>query len=300
MTKTPLKARPLPTLPGSVTHRAIHTAATTSPLGRALAALPAWAEARDRLLAVADQPTGPGPDPDDAVSEWLAEQLDTGKTPTPAAAAAVHAEAVGAGALARASVRLRDRLAADLDRAVTGNINALFGNLHEQLEAVITEATGLLEQLGPAAHDLEAAVDRDLVDEHRRLRHLRGEYAAIRTGQSTVFKATENMGRKLRDITTAYLRDPLAVDDELIPRRLGWRLPGTHDRERDPHPPPWPPLWEAESLDWVVEHPQAGAWVPNRQEMDAAEEAVAKACRGAAAERHGEHRDSLMTVGRVS
>jgi|RhiMetdeSRZDD1v2_1073273.scaffolds.fasta_scaffold15004_6 hypothetical protein len=282
---------------GNTLLRHIHNARGGTPLAGVLADDESWSSIREQLIALGP-PEPPTAAPFDILIDRLALSIANGKRLSPTAAGKIHAEANGAVVLSEAAERLRERLTTALDEAVIANSDGLFEGLDARLQSMLTEARELADKLD--GRDVEVAADAGLLAEFKRMRTLRGDYVQLRADQNRLWRVVEGDDIQLRQHVSAFLGNPMAADPELIPRRLGWKLPGRRgDAERPADPPPWPELWIEAGLDWCVAHPEARPHVPTPRRFETAEARIAKAAQAASVERDGPHKASLTIARKV-
>lgn len=286
------------TLPGNVHPR--HRGPV--PLTRALATIPAWVKAKASLDALETLAVTlpPFTDPLEAVAALITDTINGAKS-APADLLTVATEAANRASTGNqirgAAGTIKATLISDLDNAMTSGAGALADHLNTQLADLISEATDVLNTLGDV-RNLDAAIDAGKVTEFRRIGDLQETYEQIRAAQASVFTLTEGTGRQMRQLVSAFIADPVAVDDEYLARITGTELRAVHPngswQMRAPQPAPWPDLHTGPALLWLVAHPDAKAWVPTAPQIDAAIDATAEAAaaytndqRGHAVKMHG-------------
>jgi len=277
------------------------------PLANALASLPSWVEARDRLAAL-ESFSVPSQLPEtlEARISALIEGTLSGADMSPdqilAEAAAIKGRFEAEQLLVSTATRLRGAAVGDMDVALSSGGDQLLRHLHRQLSDLLAEATEVARVLG-SVRTAEQAIDADKVEPWQRLGDLRGGYAAIRNAQTAVFNRTSSQSLALRQRAVAFIQHPREVDQDFVARRAGQPVKIKSDDgwvTRNPRPVPWPDLSQPEALDWLVAHPEAGPWVPTERELTRAEEVIAAAARDFQAEQRGIVTGTLMHSSRTA
>lgn len=257
----------------------------STPWGRALSEQPAWVQARAYLDSLPPRITYI--DPGAAAEAWVCDEFRDGKVPTDAQIIRTHAQRQAEAIRARAVNLCHEEAANLLDNAVSPD--AMARSFHAQLQDVFAEVRELLDMFGGSDPGYEAANDAGLLDQHKRLRVLRADCAAIRADQNRNWNRGNGDGRKMRSVLLAFIANPLA-DPDYIPRRLHLKIRDKDGREREPRPVPWPlELWQPDATDWLATHPEFEGWAPTRAQYEAKEAKLLRIVQEASAEaeKHG-------------
>jgi hypothetical protein len=271
----------------------VHTA--PGPLADALATLPSWTAARDRLAALeaVQVPSDGLPATiNDRVAGLIEATLSENRPDTSellSAVVAARARFEGEQLLSSVANGMREDAVTELDEALAAGADHLLGHIHNQLSELLSEATEVARALGSVS-TAEQAIAADKVTAWQRLDELRAGYVAIRRAQNSVFQRTSSQTSSVSRLAAAYLENPAEVDSDFVARRVGQPVryqSGEGWESREPKPAPWPDLAQPEALDWFAAHPEARAWVPTQGELARAEEQIARAGRDFVAEQRG-------------
>lgn len=246
-----------------------HTAGPSTPIGRALRSIPEWCTAATELLKLHSIRI-PTPRAEADVTELVdavlngTRELDDNLLEDAERVAARHR---GAVAVAEAIEQRRRELTDDLrDAAPTHRV---LPTLNAQLTDTLEQARQAWTVLG-GSNDLAAAVGLDKLDEYQTLQRLQATYLAIRAaygqvlasaGGSYAGHANKGALSGAADILAVAPTFPIAGTDIELETDSTITRP-THNVPED---------WDnPEAFLWLLDHPEAHAWLPSTQERDQA------------------------------